>query len=864
MSVAELVGRAEIIDELCSALAGGGAGAVILGRSGVGKTAVLNAVAGRLQADFHIVPVRGTAIAAETPYGALAYLISGLPEDAAHNPVKLLQDLSRSFVARAGGKRVLVAVDNADRLDRFTIMALSQLLRRGTVAVVAAASVHWEADPELVRLWSEGLLARVDLALLTERQTRQLMQQILGAAVSGLAAATMWQETEGSPRLIRLMTNVQVHSGTLVRRESTWVRTAPFTRTGEVSEVVDTVLARLDAPERQLVEVLALCITLPLPRALELVPAAALDALEEQQVISVAGNPPRVRLSGGTPGSVIAASMAPGRRRELWEDMSPRMDPAGLEAEELTAYVGWALCCGEEPGPSVALRAARAANERADGAAALRFVRAVPVGTRSQELVCEEVRALHGAGKLAEALAAFKQIEPRLSPQERAGYVPLQLLHSQTLARVPGAGDPLEPLLAVEGSRPAEGDQPELAAALILAHSRLAADGGRVREVPDELFGLSGKAELKPSTRIHAAALSANILALSGRTSEALDILAQLGAPKDYALGPGNATEVCTRIFDTYVLSGELDRAADFVKAFDKTGIRPSYAGSAGELAVAVLAAWQGQDGAAREALTGGMGQLRVHDPHDMLPLARTLSAYLNRERHAESGESLNQAHNAKQNSGYFRGFLIRYFALQAGNNDAGLRCRRLREEAGSAQAAGYAAPALHFLAAAVQSGDRQAAADLLAAADDAGGRFGSLVSDFAAGVLHDDPSLLVNAAQGFRNLGQHLLCRSAAHAAEESAVHGSPGERRALARSARALANASLRSMQHVGGRAETLAGLSAFEADLAHRAVTLATTTQIAGELNLSPRTIEWHLGKIFAKLHVSGRSELAEILA
>ncbi|MCC3302922.1 helix-turn-helix transcriptional regulator [Arthrobacter sp. zg-Y895] len=861
--VAGLIGRTELLDDLCSALAAGGAGAVILGQPGAGKTAVLHAVADRLRADFHIIPVRGTAIAAGTPYGALAYLISGLPEGAEQDPLQLLQELSRSFDAEARESRVLVTVDNADRLDRFSIMVLSQLLRRGKIAVLAAASIDWEADHELVGLWSEGLLERVDLELLTERQTRQLMQELLGGPVSSLAAGTMWKETLGSPRLIRLMTGAQVRSGTLVRREAVWVRTAPFVRTGEVSEVFDTVLDRMGAHERRLVEVLALCVSLPLSSVLELVPATAVEALEEQQIISVGGNPPSVRLGGGNPGSVIAASMAPGRRRELWEDVGVRIDPTDMDGEELTGFLGWALSCGEEIRPADALRAARAANDRADAAAALRFVRAVAPKTPGQEMVLEEVRALHSVGHLDKVLRVFREAEPRLASEKRSSFVPLMLLYSYTLARVPGSGDPQEALAAVEESCPAEGESPELEAALVLARSALAADGGRLPLVPERLTSLAGDGKLGQATRMQAAALSAHVLALAGRTDEALHILDQLGPPENYAVNGGNAGEACTRIFDTYVLSGELDRAATFVEAFDATGVRPSYQGSAGELAVAVLAAWQGQEGMARDALTGAIGQLRVHDPQDMLPLARTLTAYIHRERRPEAAELLRQAAAGRQSPSYFRGFLLRYFSILSDGDD-GIRCGRLRAEAASAHAAGYAAPALLFLSAAVRAGDRDAAADVIRVSKDVSGRFSERMADFAAGLLNDDPVRLVAAAKGFLDCGQYLLSRDAARAVEHSLAECSADERKRLARTAREVANASMRRMEHSGGRAETLAELSEFEADLAHRAVTMATTTQIARELNLSPRTIEWHLGKIFAKLHVSGRIELSEILA
>ena len=49
----------------------------------------------------------------------------------------------------------------------------------------------------------------------------------------------------------------------------------------------------------------------------------------------------------------------------------------------------------------------------------------------------------------------------------------------------------------------------------------------------------------------------------------------------------------------------------------------------------------------------------------------------------------------------------------------------------------------------------------------------------------------------------------------------------------------------------------------DIARRAVGGLTNRQIADELVVSVRTIESHLYQIYAKLHVRGRSELADVL-
>jgi DNA-binding CsgD family transcriptional regulator len=58
--------------------------------------------------------------------------------------------------------------------------------------------------------------------------------------------------------------------------------------------------------------------------------------------------------------------------------------------------------------------------------------------------------------------------------------------------------------------------------------------------------------------------------------------------------------------------------------------------------------------------------------------------------------------------------------------------------------------------------------------------------------------------------------------------------------------------------------AGLNAREVDVLRLVATGLTNAQVAGNLFLSPRTVEWYLGSIYRKLGIHSRAEAARFAA
>ena len=87
---------------------------------------------------------------------------------------------------------------------------------------------------------------------------------------------------------------------------------------------------------------------------------------------------------------------------------------------------------------------------------------------------------------------------------------------------------------------------------------------------------------------------------------------------------------------------------------------------------------------------------------------------------------------------------------------------------------------------------------------------------------------------------------------------------RRARVTGARLWANRAKREVARIGGRVAAAGGeLSETERQIAELVGEGRSNKEVAAALSLSPKTVEWNLSKVYAKLGVRSRTELARRL-
>ncbi len=192
-----MTGRDSELAAINRALGGAGkyCGVVIAGAAGVGKTALAREVLRRAEASGQRTNwIVGTESARPLPLGAFI----GSLGDGIGDPLTNVRRVTNSFVAQQRQGRTLVGVDDAHLLDGLSALVVHQLAQsRGTRLVVTVRTGGEEPDA-VTALWKDGLLARLELAPLTDESTRGLIENTLGGPVDSRSAHRLWKLTAGN------------------------------------------------------------------------------------------------------------------------------------------------------------------------------------------------------------------------------------------------------------------------------------------------------------------------------------------------------------------------------------------------------------------------------------------------------------------------------------------------------------------------------------------------------------------------------------------------------------------------------------------------------------------------------------------
>lgn len=865
-----LVGRAEELDRVAGLVRSGGAGVVLAGPAGVGKTRLAaECLLGAEAAGYLPLRVSATSASSSLPFGAYANL---LPEmTGGETRVDALRRVARSIRDRGDGRPVAVMVDDAHLLDDSSAALTLLLLGSRDVFLLATLRSGSPAPDAVVALWKDGGADRVELAPLSRARVAELLELALGAPVDGPSLNMIHERALGNALFLKELVLSALTARTLERVQGVWRLTGELPLSARITEIIQSRLAGMAEGDRRALALLAVGEPLSLDAFLKLEPDADLDHLARKGLIREERDDRRlfVRLDHPLYGEALRSTLSPLAFRRTATRLAAAVEEFGARRKSDVLQVAvWLLEGGGPFQPQLMLRAAFGARVRHDYPLAERLARtALDAGAGFEaalllgQLKWYQKRALEAEEYLATlAPLAVTDAQKAMLASARIEVNDLGLNDMQATLRI--AEEAERSLDDVE-----KRDQIAAEKARSLGrHGRHDASVATIRPI---LARATGR------TLVAAAFAAGTSMPITGHFREAIEAT-ELGYRAHLGLaGPPVAFPPemhLTLQVGAYAHAGDLDqgwrRAAELYAAAvsDHSPLVSAFCG----IFLSVIADYQGRPRTA----------LRFAD--ESLPPLQKISFPM-MERMSLTFRALSQATLGRTDEA--RAALSEVDSLGVVETDLGgplvLRARAWVEVAGGDSAAGckllseavelarwggaraYESLVLHDLARLGRAEEvlgplRDLSRSLEGpAARVRAGHAASLVARSAGG--------LAEASFRFEEYGAILL---AAEAAADAAVlrrrEGAIREATALERRSAYLAarceGASTPSLSTSG---PARAALTARELEIAHLAASGLADKEIAQRLYLSHRTVENKLHSAYIKLGVSGRAELAVAL-
>ncbi|MGQ0466682.1 MAG: LuxR C-terminal-related transcriptional regulator [Sporichthyaceae bacterium] len=423
-----LTGRSDELQWLGALLrAGDVAGVVVSGPAGVGKTRLAAEGLRLAEAFGHpVASVTATRAASTLPFGALAPMLPDLQDANAglvDNRADLLRRSAAALVERAGGKRLVFLVDDAHLLDDASATLVHQLATTRAALIVATVRADEPAPEPIVALWKEDLGERIDLGGLTLAAVQTLLPAILAGPVDDATVAHLHARSEGNVLFLRELVNGALEDGSLRDDGGLWRLVRALSPSQRLAELVEMRLGRLEPAERDLLELVSFGEPLGLAELEALADPDLVERLVRSRLLlsSMSRRRVEVRLSHPVYGDVLRRRTAPIRVRRIARSLADAVEATGARRREDTLRIAtWALEGGISR-PGIMLAAARTARWRFDFALAERLVAGAVDGGAGfgAHLLAAQIAILQGRLGEADALLA-KLVEQAQTDAERA------------------------------------------------------------------------------------------------------------------------------------------------------------------------------------------------------------------------------------------------------------------------------------------------------------------------------------------------------------------------------------------------------------------------------------------------------------
>jgi DNA-binding CsgD family transcriptional regulator/tetratricopeptide (TPR) repeat protein len=371
--VEELVGRSVELEALQRVLTSNGPRSIVVnGPVGVGKTRLLHEIAEMAtRRGWMVLRLYGSRPLSSVPLGVVSHLVRGAPGG---DPGQVFHAALGRLRSEAGDSEMLLVVDDCHDLDEGSAAFIHQLVVHGDAKSVLAKRSESPPPEFVAAMWADGTGEIIDLSPLDRPSSDLYVHHSLGGVVDPALLDEVYRISLGNPLFLVNCLRAGRAARSVVFEGGAWRMVGPLI----AGHLHDLVLSRARDLPSHLVRALALvAVGGPLPVGLfeRTAPAEALSALMERGLVTVtAFEQPTVAAAHPLYAEVFAGQLTPKQRREILVQLAESW--LGVAVDDHSAKLQaalWLLEAGENFDHDLALTAAGEAMIRFDYALAERL-----------------------------------------------------------------------------------------------------------------------------------------------------------------------------------------------------------------------------------------------------------------------------------------------------------------------------------------------------------------------------------------------------------------------------------------------------------------------------------------------------------
>ncbi|MCU1396633.1 MAG: transcriptional regulator, LuxR family [Ilumatobacteraceae bacterium] len=308
-------------------------GVVLVGPAGVGKTR-LATEAMRLgdKSGFGTARVVASRAASTIPFGALAPLLpSGVIAMA--QGLNALRQATMALTERANGKPLMLLVDDAHALDDASAVLLQQLAATKAAFLVVTVRSGEQPPEGVTALWKDHDVERLTIEPLNQETSEKFITTMLGGPVDFVTLSTLWAKTQGNALFLRELVLGAVEDGSLTFRAGRWQSDGELEPSDRLSELVGSRLSGLDRAELDVLELVAFGEPLSVGMVSDLSDATVIEQLERKGLVMLIHDDRRqeVRLSHPMYGEVLRQRTPGLRVRSISRVLAEALEATGSQ-----------------------------------------------------------------------------------------------------------------------------------------------------------------------------------------------------------------------------------------------------------------------------------------------------------------------------------------------------------------------------------------------------------------------------------------------------------------------------------------------------------------------------------------------------